>query len=316
MGRGIDIEHARSKRAAMMPASDPADFAMLGRPYVGRCPNAGRTSDGRASLRLEDSRQARVARRARRRPRAHAQLAVESRDADDDLLLARLRWRGTAAVRTRLGGELEHAAALGRLHRPVERVFLGAERTLHALHDDEHELGEVDRRRDVTDRRGRTRRIADHRAGRRRTRADRLGLRLGADGWSWIKRILLQLDRTMHAPLDESTFARAWALISAALTKSKYASAPMTDASLSAAMRELHDASTNPLFRALVESVRRPAAPPPTASGFRAYSAAAKYSVGDKIRHATFGEGTVTQSVAGKVHVQFAAGVRVLAQAR
>lgn len=139
---------------------------------------------------------------------------------------------------------------------------------------------------------------------------------LGAGGWSWIKRILLQLDRSMHAALDESAFARAWTLISAALTKSKYTSAPMTDASLSAALRELHGASTNPLFRALVESMLRPAAPPPTATGLRAYSASAKYSVGDKIRHATFGEGTVTQSVAGKVHVQFAAGVRVLAQAR
>lgn len=139
---------------------------------------------------------------------------------------------------------------------------------------------------------------------------------LGADGWSWIKRILLQLDRTMRAPIEATPFVRAWTLIGAALTKSKYASAPMTEASLSNAMRELHDASTSPHFRALVASVLSPPDSPPAVSGPRMYSAAAKYSVGDKIRHSTFGEGTVTQSAAGKVHVQFSSSVRVLAQAR
>jgi len=78
---------------------------------------------------------------------------------------------------------------------------------------------------------------------------------LGTDGWQWLERILIQLDRTLTTSVASDTFARAWLLGVAGLTKPRYASAPTTEVALVARLRALRDASRNAHFRALAGAV-------------------------------------------------------------
>jgi len=56
--------------------------------------------------------------------------------------------------------------------------------------------------------------------------------------------------------------------------------------------------------------------PPPPSGPVRRYAAHERYSPGERLMHARFGEGVVERAEAGKVSVRFGKDVRVLAQAR